>query len=389
MTQDYAPDIGGMARRHVELCRRLGDAADSVTVSTVAASGQKSFDAGETYSIHRQPFPFSRANRFLNQMRWSAAISRDPALSCDIIHCGNIRPTGYAVWLASHSRGIPYLVYTNGGDLLRERAKAARMIKRASARKMFEDAAGIIATSAWVEKLTRDVLAEIGVSRCPPVRAIDLGTDPGFFSPGADRQLLRGQWGIGESPMLLTVARLVPHKGQDVVIRVLAATADTNPELRYVIVGEGHDEQRLRILASELGVSDRVIFAGALSDEELREAYATSDIYVGLSRVDREINAEGFGISFLEAAASGVPVVAGDSGGVRSAVRDGDTGFVVPPTDVDNAATVICGLLANPGRRSAMGARARTAVETHYNWDRVASETRAFARQVVSAGRVA
>jgi len=151
------------------------------------------------------------------------------------------------------------------------------------------------------------------------------------------------------------------------------------------MVGEGHDEQRLRSLARELGVSDRVGFVGPMRDDELPEAYATATIYLGASRVDREINVEGFGISFLEAGASGIPSIAGDSGGVRSAVRDGQTGIVVPPTDVDAIADAIRSLLLNAERRKQMGQAARRAVETHYNWERVARDTREFTEQVVGA----
>jgi phosphatidylinositol alpha-1,6-mannosyltransferase len=226
-------------------------------------------------------------------------------------------------------------------------------------------------------------MREVGVDNPPPVAALDLGTDPVHFNPSRDTGALRRRWGIGDAPVMLTVARLVPHKGQDMGIRALAALTGDFPDLRYIMVGEGHDEQRLRALARELRVTDKVAFVGAMRDDELPEAYATSTIYIGASRVDEEINVEGFGISFLEAAASGVPSVAGDSGGVRSAVRDGETGIVAPPTDVDAIAGAVRSLLLNPERRKQMGRAARHAVETHYNWDRVARDTRAFTYRVV------
>ena len=145
--------------------------------------------------------------------------------------------------------------------------------------------------------------------------------------------------------------------------------------------------KQIRELASELGVSGKVGFVGSMRDDELPEAYATSTIYLGASRVDKEINVEGFGISFLEAGASGIPSVAGDSGGVRSAVRDGETGIIVPPTDADAIADAIRSLLLNPERRTQMGRAARHAVETHYNWDRVARDTRDFTYQVIGAAK--
>jgi phosphatidylinositol alpha-1,6-mannosyltransferase len=174
---------------------------------------------------------------------------------------------------------------------------------------------------------------------------------------------------------MLTVARLVAHKGQDVAIRALALLP---ADVHYLIVGSGPDEPRLRSLAAQVGVADRVTIAGALDDADVAEAYATASVYVGLSRRDGDVSVEGFGISFVEAGASGTPSVAGDSGGVRAAVRDGETGIVVAPTDPIAAATAIGALLANEARRAAMGAAARRAVETYYNWDRVARDTMAF-----------
>jgi len=385
VTQDYGPDLGGMARRHVELCRRFGDGEETtMSVSTVASPNAAAFDQHEDYRIYRQPFPFERANRFSNQLRWARWLTSRRAPAYDVIHCGNIRPVGYGVRWANRQLGVPYLVYVNGGDLLRERRKSERSsMKRMSARSILGNASGIVATSKWVADLSADVMVEIGVTSPPRIAALDLGTDPVHFNPSRDTGALRRRWNVGEAPLLITVARLVPHKGQDMGIRALASLSRDFPQLRYIMVGEGHDEQRLRGLARELGVADKVAFVGPMRDDELPEAYATSTVYLGASRVDKEINVEGFGISFLEAGASGIPSVAGDSGGVRSAVRDGETGIVVPPTDADAIADAIRALLVNPEKRHQMGRAARRAVETHYNWDRVARDTREFTNEVV------
>jgi phosphatidyl-myo-inositol dimannoside synthase len=384
VSQDFGPDRGGMARRHVELARRFSNGTESMEVSTVDLDGAGEFDKGEPYTIHRQPFHFREANRFANQIKWAGWLTRYCRDRVGVVHCGNIRPVGYAVAWASMRVGIPYIVYVNGGDLLREQQKASKSaLKRATSRMIFERASGIAATSKWVASLTDAVMEQVGVKVMPPVAALDLGTDPDVFSPSRDAGGFRTKWGVANAPLMLTVARLVPHKGQDAGIRVLASLRDEFPGLRYVLVGEGHDETRLRALASELGVSDRIIFAGALSDEDLPEAYATSTIYVGPSRVDNEINVEGFGISFLEASSSGLPVVAGDSGGVRSAVRDGETGFVIPPLDISAWTETIAKLLRDEKLRRSIGAAGRAAVENHYNWDRVARDTREFTLSVI------
>lgn len=359
-----------------------------MAVSTVMLEGASEFDARESYPIHRQPFHFREANRLSNQVRWARWLAGFSKGSIDLIHCGNIRPAGYAAAWVSMRLRIPYLVYVNGGDLLREKRKiAGSALKRAGARAILGGASGIAATSGWVAELAGEVMDDAGVKTMPPVGAFDLGTDPVAFAPGRDAGLLRRKWLAGDDPLLITVARLVPHKGQDTVIRALPVLATEFPGLRYVMVGEGHYESRLRELAAELRVEDRVIFAGAIAEEELPEAYATSTVYAGASRIDAEVNAEGFGISFLEAASSGLPVVAGDSGGVRSAVRHGETGFVVPPDDPRAIAGAIARLLREPALRARLGEAGRRAVETHYNWDRVARDTREFALDVMAGRR--
>jgi len=376
VTQNFPPVNGGMARRHAELVNRYGEAME---VSTIARSDAAVSDAAAAYPINRQPFELSAAKRFSNEVRWGQWLARRCCSGIDVLHCGEIRPVGYAVWWAHWRSHAPYVIYVNGGDLLRERQKsAASWSKRISARRMFGDAAGIIANSGWTAEVAREVMRAVGVERAVPVAAIELGTNPERFNRKYDIGALRAKLGVAAAPIMLTVARLVPHKGQDVSIRAMAALQPEFPNLQYLIVGAGDDEKRLRAIASTLSVGDRVHFLGQLDDSGLAEAYATSSVYVGLSRIDRAINVEGFGISFVEASSSATPVVAGDSGGVRSAVRDGVTGLLVPPEDVGAAAAAIGAILRDLSFAQRLGAAGRDAVETHYNWDRVAAQTREF-----------
>ena len=381
VTVDYPPDLGGMARRHVELCRRL--ASDGVIVSTVAAADAQLFDQKEPYRIAREPFTFQGAKTATNRWRWSRSIARRAA-AVDVIHCGNIRPCGYPLMLARRGAArAPFLLYVNGSDLLQEREKiTASAMKRWFVRRLLRQSAGIVANSAWTAETAWALFQTLGIDVADRIVAIDLGTDPEQFRPENDRGALRASLGWQGLCVALTVARLVPHKGQDVALRAMAAVLREHPTLRYLIVGDGPNEAALRRLASDLGIADRVVFAGAMSDADVAEAYATSDVYIGLSRQDGKA-IEGFGISFIEASASGIPVIAGDSGGVRSAVRDGETGVVVKPNDPDAVASALRQLLASPERRKALGRAGRRAVETHFNWDRVARETTAFAERAV------
>lgn len=384
VTQNFPPESGGMARRHAELVSRYGEPMD---VSTVAREDAGPLDAAARYQIERQDFPASSAKLFANEIRWGRWLAQRCATDVDVIHCGEIRPVGYAVWWAHKRTHVPYMLYVNGGDLLRERRKTARhWTKRVSAYRLLGDAAGIVANSEWSAALTRDIMSEIGIATPAPVAAIDLGTDPDQFHPSLATGRLRSQLNIGDAPVMITVARLVPHKGQDTAIEALARMHDKFPQLQYVIVGKGDDDSRLRALALALNVADRVHFVGQLNDSELAEAYATSNVYVGLSRLDNEINVEGFGISFVEAAASGLPVIAGDSGGVRSAVRENETGLVVAADDADAAAAAISRVLSDGATRNRMAITGRATVESHYNWQRVALETRNFVHDCIARG---
>lgn len=384
VTADYPPDLGGMARRHVELCRRLPD----TIVSTVAAPDAASFDAHESYRIVRQPFTFRGARSALNRWRWGRSLGA-LAANVDVMHCGNLRPCGTPV-LAARRRtrpATPFLLYVYGGDLLREQAKIAHSaVKRWVTRRLFQRAAGVVTISRWSADLTRQLCESLGVVPGNRIAAIDLGTDPGQFRPENDRGRLRRRLGWEGMQVLLTVARLVPHKGQDVALRAVAALAPRYEHLRYLIVGEGPHGAVLQQLAHSLGIAQRVVFAGALPDDEVAEAYAMADIYVGLSRREG-LDVEGFGISFVEAAASALAVIAGDSGGVRSAVREGETALVVPPGDEAAVAAAIAALLDDPERRRRMGYAGRRAVETHYNWERVARETESFTARAVGTAR--
>ena len=146
------------------------------------------------------------------------------------------------------------------------------------------------------------------------------------------------------------------------------------------MAGVGPRRAELERLVRELGLGDAVRFLGAVPDADLPGVYAAADLYVGASR-RHELLVEGFGISLVEASACGIAVVGGRSGGVPDAVRDGETGLLVDPDDPAAVAAGITTLLRDPERRGRMGAAGRRAVETYYNWDRVARDLIAIDRE--------
>jgi phosphatidylinositol alpha-1,6-mannosyltransferase len=168
----------------------------------------------------------------------------------------------------------------------------------------------------------------------------------------------------------LSVARLVPRKGVDTVIRALPAL---RAEVEYRVVGSGPDEARLRQLAHSLGVEDRVQFLGRLDDRALGDEYQRCTLFVLPSRRTADGDLEGYGLVYFEAAAWGRPVIAGRSGGEIDAVVDGETGVLVDGESVSEVARAIRGLLANPQRLCSLAEAGRARVENTHNWTRAAA----------------
>lgn len=385
VTQDFLPDLSGAARRHVELARRY---PEPMSVSTIAAADNARHDVREDYAIERQHIGYRNAGSLLSRFRWGRWLSGRCTGRIHVLHSGDVSVVGRIVWRTHKRLRLPYVVYVDAGELRRIRESAGHSrIARRTARLVLGDAAGVIATTENVADLARDVMQRVGISQPPPVAAPGLGADPVTFAPGRDSGTLRQRWGIRRAPIMLTVARFAAHKGQDTGIEALALLRDEFPDLRYVLVGEGSDEARLRNLAADLNVMDRVGFAGPMRDDELPEAYATSTIYLDASRIASDTTIEGHGISLIEAQATALPVVATATGSdARSIVRDGETGLIVDPATPAAVAGAIASLLRDADLRMRMGMSGREDVEASMNWNRVARDTARFVRECVADG---
>lgn len=171
--------------------------------------------------------------------------------------------------------------------------------------------------------------------------------DGSIFTPGAAPEALVERYQLQDSRVLTTVARLWPgdiYKGVDVTIRALPKIAAAFPNVKYVVIGRGDDQPRLAKLAADLGVADRVVFAGFVPDDELIDHYRMADVYVMPSK-------EGFGIVYLEAMACGIPVVAGDDDGSADPLQDGRVGWQVPYRDSEAVAAACIEALSGKDQR--------------------------------------
>jgi len=300
--------------------------------------------------------------------------------------CDSIRPCTYpAKWM--HERvGTKYGVFVHGGDLLKElHAIHHSRFARKTAKALLGSAVAVVANSQWTREQAQKVLRELGLDPlAESVRLVPLGTDPEQFRPGIDTRAVRTRYGVNGGAWVLTVARLEPYKGVDMALRAVAQCRNDGVDVSYLVVGSGKKRKEYQRLAEELHIADHVRFVGNVPEAELPAVFNIANAYVGVSRRADGSRVEGFGVALAEASACGLPVIAGQSGGLAEAVHDGETGLVVNPDDPEAVATALKRLISDQLFARRLGQAGRKAIETYYNWDRVIRDLLDIESQVSS-----
>ncbi len=357
VTNDFPPKVGGIQSYLWELWRRLDPA--SFTVLTTPYEGAEAFDADQPFRVVRSREPVLLPHPLL--ARRIDALAEETGT--DLVVLDPALPVG----LLGPHLARPYGVVLHGAEVtVPGRLPAANLLLR----RVLRGARLVIAAGRYPA-----AEGERAAGRSLPVVHVPPGVDVSRFHPlGAEaRAAARARLGLPEGRLVLSVSRLVPRKGMDVLIRAAAQLAPSRSDLTVAIAGAGRDEDRLRRLAAELGAP--VHFCGRVPDEDLPALYGCADVFAMLCRNRwRGLEQEGFGIVFLEAAAAGVPAVAGESGGAAEAVAAGETGLVVdPPTSVEATTSALAELLDDEDRRRAMGEAARRRAEKEFAYEVLAA----------------
>lgn len=228
-------------------------------------------------------------------------------------------------------------------------------------KRLYNNASLIIAVS----ESTRDLLTGVGVPD-DKIKVIYNGVNQNWISEKPKvRKMgkIRKDYGINkDSPVLLTVARVLPRKGQDMVIKALPQVLGQFPDVKYLIVGDGRYKEQFEHLAKGLGVNGNVIFTGGVRHEDIMSFFDLSDIFVMPNRYWNN-KVEGLPNSLLEAAARSKPLIAGDHGGSREAVINNETGFLVDPENVEAIANAILTILGNSAKALRMGASGKKRIK--------------------------
>jgi phosphatidyl-myo-inositol dimannoside synthase len=254
-----------------------------------------------------------------------------------------------------------YVIFAVGDEITRQFGRKKERLMRAT----FRAADQVIAISAF----TAGRLSPLGLHKvtvnCP-------GVDVKKFHE-MDKNACRRRFGWEGKKTVLTAARIVARKGQDTMIRALPLLKGEFPDLQYVIAGSGDraELERLKTLAQDLGVENKVLFIGFINESDKTALFCAADVYVMVSRFEQgDKDVEGFGITFLEANACGVPVVGSTSGGIPDAVEDGVNGFLVAPDDHAALAECLRRLFSDTALMFRIGKDGRRRAEGLFTWER-------------------
>jgi phosphatidylinositol alpha-1,6-mannosyltransferase len=366
VTNDFPPKFGGIQSYLWELWRRLDPA--SFTVLTTPHAGAEAWDADQPFRVVRT------RERVL--LPTPALARRIDALAADTGASLVVLDPTLPLGLVGPRLALPYAVVVHGAEVtVPGRLPGSRRLLG----RVLCGAAEVVAAGGYPA-----AEAERAAGRTLPVTIVPPGVDPDRFRPldPEGRSKARAHFGLpDDAPVVVSLSRLVPRKGMDVLVEATARLSSAHPDLVVAIGGTGRDRRRLERLVARHRAPVRLL--GRVPDEDLATLYGCADVYAMLCR-NRwgGLEQEGFGIVFLEAAACGVPQVAGQSGGAAEAVLDGTTGLVVDcPSDVGAAADALASLLGDPARRSTMGRAARDRAVKEFAYDVLAARlAQVFAR---------
>ncbi len=380
ITDSFLPHAGGSRVYYHHIYKSwVQQFPDQVTILTKKVGDWKEFDrreASESLEIIRRfrPLPNLKAYQLpkiifpaLGALRiWR---QKQP----DMIHAGDLYPPGVIALALKRWLGLPYLIYCHGEEITQtERYRYQPRVRNV----IYQEASVVVAACEFARKhLVRLGIPEGRICKITP------GVDYEQFAPKSPDPELLDRFSLRGKKVLLTVSRLWPRKGHEAVMRAVARILSDVPDMRYLIVGKGPEEEKLRRLAFELGLTDQIVFVGFVPQEQLSDFYNLCDVFVMANREEEESgDVEGFGMVFLEANAAGKPVIGGRSGGTEDSILDGVTGFRVNPDNVDEVASALKKLLTDPALCRKLGEAGLARARREFGWEEKARILRQASR---------
>jgi phosphatidylinositol alpha-1,6-mannosyltransferase len=369
VTNDFPPRQGGIQSFVHELALRLPP--DDLTVYAPKWPGAAEFDARQPFAVLRHPTSLMIPSPGVTRRAAEIARSR----RAEVVIFGAAAPLGL-ITPALRRAGVTRAIGITHGH---EAGWAALPVARTLLRRIGSETDLLTYLGDYFRVRLSGALTPQAAAR---LTRLHPGVDAGAFRPDpAARAAIRDRYGLAGRPVVVCVSRLVRRKGQDTLIRAWGEVKRQVPDAALLIVGAGPYSADLHRLSERTGLSASIHFTGSVPQAELPAHYAAGDVFAMPCRTRRGgLDVEGLGIVYLEASATGLPVVGGDSGGAPDAILEGETGYVVGGGQAGAAALSahLVALLSDPAGAKAMGEKGRAWVEQEWSWDQTATVLRSL-----------
>jgi phosphatidyl-myo-inositol dimannoside synthase len=353
----FSPTVGGSIRWTEQLCHDYRGGGVSVLTRDIGKIQDPESDSIRVRRVPLRIIPWLRPESLLLYRKFCSAglhVARKEKPA--IVAAAGVAPDGMVAMHLKRRLGIPYVVLAHGEEItlpVHSRGRpVTRTMKLAAMRRVFRNADRVIVNSAN----TADTVHDFAGSQVS-TRTLHPGADLDFFAPAGPN--LRRELGLGARPVILTVGHLMHRKGQGKVLEALPRVLRQVPGAIYLMAGTGVDEASMRHTAKQCGIEDSVRFLGHVPEEKLPLLYRTAYLFVLANRNLPNGDFEGFGIVFVEASASGLPVIVGAPAGNADAVVDDVTALRVDPESPADIAGTILRILTNPSLADQMGRAGR------------------------------
>jgi phosphatidylinositol alpha-1,6-mannosyltransferase len=367
VTNDFPPRPGGIQQFLIGMCGELDP--DRVVVYAPKWKGAEEFDAAQPFEVVRHPGSLMIPEPSVRKRARELLKAHD----CDSVWFGAAAPLGLLGPSLRNAGAERIVATTHGHETGWAMIPGARQL-------LGRVGAGTDCVTYLGEYTRRRLAPALGKAAAARMAPLAPGVDVDIFRAGAGGAEIRARHGIpADAPVVVCVSRLVPRKGQDVLVEAMPAIRERVPDARLLIVGGGPHRSAIEAAVARLDLGDVVTLTGSVPWTELPMHYDAGNVFAMPARTrHRGLDVEGLGIVYLEASATGLPVVAGDSGGAPDAVVEGETGYVVDGRSREAVADKVATLLADPELATRMGAAGRAWVEQHWQWSHLATRLKAL-----------
>jgi phosphatidylinositol alpha-1,6-mannosyltransferase len=386
MADSFLPHSGGSRVYYANLYKNLLEQyPDTITLLTKKVPGWRNFDSqniNQRFRISRRfnPLPnwkYGQLPKAFPQLVHASATLAAGRYDC--MHCCDLFPQALNGVALSAVFGLPLLIFCHGDEISQTDRRRFQPRVRDF---VYRRADALVAANQYA----KDGLLRIGIPS-NRIHKVTPGVDLEHFRPGSPSKGLVDRFALAGKKVLLTVARLVPRKGHRIVLEALSVVSKQIPNLKYLIVGEGPEKERLEQIVQQLQLGGVVTFVGDVSHEQIAEFYKLCDIFIMINRLEGGGDVESFGMVFTEANAMGKVVIGGRSGGTAEAVLDGTTGFLVDPESAPDVAGRLLLLLNDEELARSMGSAGLKRVIHEFGWKSRSDILRRISADLVSKRR--